>query len=186
MECKINIYDQYFINAWRSIWRMYLNNFHWPKLVYYVNQTQLLTRGLKSYIIPRHRLGQSFSGHNYLESRFVVVILNFSVIICTFPWCGCKIWIISDFYFCVFAPTRHYEVHPWRPFWISVKPSRIICTSLYRGEWDCKIWIISDFKFLRPQKNMKLIRDGFFEFQQNLKKSPAHFHIVGNVIVKCE
>ena len=32
-------------------------------------------------------------------------------------------------------------------------------------------------------KKMKLIRGGHFEFQLNLKKSPAHLHIVGNVIV---
>ena len=36
------------------------------------------TRGLKSYIITRHKIGQSFCGHKYLKSRFVVAILNFS------------------------------------------------------------------------------------------------------------
>ena len=51
-----------------------------------------LTRGLKSYIIPRHKLGKNFCGHKYLKSRFVVAILNFSKITCTFPdsaYCDC-------------------------------------------------------------------------------------------------
>ena len=43
------------------------------------------TRGLKSYIIPRHKLGWTFCGHKYLKSRFVVAILNFSKSTCTFP-----------------------------------------------------------------------------------------------------
>ena len=33
---------------------------------------------------------------------------------------------------------------------------------------------------------MKLIGGGHFKFQQNLEKSPAHLHTVGNVIVKFE
>ena len=30
--------------------------------------------GLKYYIIPSHKLGQSFCGHKYLKSRLVVAI----------------------------------------------------------------------------------------------------------------
>ena len=43
------------------------------------------TRGLKSYIILRHKLGylRVFCGHKYLKSRIVVAILNFSKITCT-------------------------------------------------------------------------------------------------------
>ena len=33
---------------------------------------------------------------------------------------------------------------------------------------------------------MKFIHDGHFEFQHNLKKSLAHLHVVGNMIVKFE
>ena len=44
-----------------------------------------ITRGLKSYIIPRHKLGYSFCGHKYLKCQLVLAILNFSKITCTFP-----------------------------------------------------------------------------------------------------
>ena len=33
---------------------------------------------------------------------------------------------------------------------------------------------------------MKLISGGYFELQQNLKKSAANLYIVGNVIIKFE
>ena len=48
----------------------------------------LLRRGLKSYIIPRHKLGLSFSGHKYLKSQLAVAFLNFSKITCTFSDSG--------------------------------------------------------------------------------------------------
>ena len=50
----------------------------------------------------------------------------------------------------------------------------------------CELFLTSIFKFLRPPKNMNLIRGGHFEFQLNLEKLPAYLHIVGSVIVKYE
>ena len=50
----------------------------------------------------------------------------------------------------------------------------------------CEFILTTIFEFLRPQTIMKFTNGGHFEFQQNLKKSPAHLHIVGNVIVKFE
>ena len=47
----------------------------------------------------------------------------------------------------------------------------------------CELFPTSIFKFLRPQQNMKFIHGGHFK---NLKKSLAHFYIVGDVIVKYE
>ena len=51
---------------------------------------------------------------------------------------------------------------------------------------QCELLLIAIFQFLRLQENMKFIHGGHFKFQQNLKKSLAHLHIVGNVIVKFE
>ena len=51
---------------------------------------------------------------------------------------------------------------------------------------QCELLLISIFQFLRIQKNMKFIHGGHFEFSKILKKSLAHLHIVGNVIVKFE
>ena len=112
------------------------------------------TRGLHDHAVllfsHRHKLGKSFCGHKYLKSQFVVAILNFSKITCTFPdggWCDWKMWIISDFNCWVFAPTKKYEVHPQRPFWISVKPLKNhLHIYISWGMWF-KIWIVSDFKF---------------------------------------
>ena len=41
----------------------------------------------------------------------------------------------------------------------------------------CELFLTLIFELLRPQKIMKLIRNGHFEFQQNLKKSDLHISI---------
>ena len=54
---------------------------------------------------------------------------------------------------------------------------------------QCELLLISIFQFLRPQENMKFIHGhlvAILNFSKTLKKSLAHLHIVGNVIVKFE
>ena len=51
---------------------------------------------------------------------------------------------------------------------------------------QCELLLIFIFQFLRPQENMKFIHGGLLNFSKTLKKSLAHLHIVGNVIVKFE
>ena len=51
---------------------------------------------------------------------------------------------------------------------------------------QCELLLISIFQFLRPQKNMKFIHGAILNFSKTLKKSLAHLHIMGNVIVKFE
>ena len=53
----------------------------------------------------------------------------------------------------------------------------------------CELFLASVFEFLLPQKIMKSVHGGhlmILNFSQTLKKSPAHIHMVGNVIVKFE
>ena len=92
----LNIYVHYFIDVTHTlVWFLFdivilacFNMFtisEWQNVCFYIltkiQQTyQIQTRGLKSFIIPRHELGYSFCGHKYLKSRLVVVILNFSKI----------------------------------------------------------------------------------------------------------
>ena len=53
---------------------------------------------------------------------------------------------------------------------------------------DCKMCIFSDnlFEFFRPQKNWGWYVAAILNFIKNLKKTPAHLHIMGNAIVKFE
>ena len=51
---------------------------------------------------------------------------------------------------------------------------------------QCELLVISISQFLRPQKNMKFIHGAILKFTKTFKKSLAHLHIVGNVIVKFE
>ena len=65
----------------------------------------------------------------------------------------------------------------------------LTCTSPYHGKCDCKFLIISDFKFLTFCIQKKYEVDPWWPFWisvKTLKKSHAHFDIVGNVIGKCE
>ena len=80
------------------------------------------TRGLKSYIIPRHKLGWTFCGNKYLKSRFVVAVLN-SV-----------------------KSHAHFQM-----------VGNVIV--------QCELLLISIFQFFPPQKNIKFIHGGQFEFQ---------------------
>ena len=44
---------------------------------------------------------------------------------------------------------------------------------------NCQLFLTFIYEFLCPQKIMKFIHGGHFEFQWNLKKTPAHLYIVG-------
>ena len=46
----------------------------------------------------------------------------------------------------------------------------------------CELFLISIVEFLRLQKKIKLSMAAILNFSKTLKKSPAHQHIVGNVI----
>ena len=51
----------------------------------------------------------------------------------------------------------------------------------------CELFMTSIFEFLRPQINYEgHCLAAILNFIKTLKKSPAHLHIVGNVIVKCD
>ena len=51
---------------------------------------------------------------------------------------------------------------------------------------QCELLLILIFQFLRPQKIWSLSMAAILNFSKTLKKSLAHLHIVGNVIVKFE
>ena len=52
---------------------------------------------------------------------------------------------------------------------------------------QCEVLLLSIFQFLHPQENMKFIyMAAILNLSKTLKKSLAHLHIVGNVIVKFE
>ena len=75
-----------------------------------------------------------------------MAILNFSKITCTFPDGDCKMWIIYNFNFSFLRLQKIMKfIHE---LWISVKPWKNTCTSLYRGERDCKNLNNFHFKIL--------------------------------------
>ena len=49
-----------------------------------------------------------------------------------------------------------------------------------------ELLLASIFQFLRPQKIWSLSTAAILNFSKTLKKSLAHIHIAGNVIVKFE
>ena len=51
---------------------------------------------------------------------------------------------------------------------------------------QCELLLISIFQFLCPQENISLSMAAILNLSKTLKKSLAHLHIVGNVIVKFE
>ena len=51
---------------------------------------------------------------------------------------------------------------------------------------QCELVLISIFQFLCPQENISLSMAAILNSSKTLKKSLAHLHIVGNVIVKFE
>ena len=138
------------------------------------------TRGLKSYIIPRNKLG-----HKYLKSQLVVAILNFSKITCTFPdggWCDCTMWKITDFNFLVFAPTKnmrfihggHFEFQ-WN-FKKSLPHLHIVGNVIVKFEY----FLTLSFGVFCPQKTFLAI----LNFGSIFKKSLAHPYVARNVMLE--